>query len=33
MLAQSRIRVLGECQEYIQVSLENEGLYACESLQ
>ena len=26
------IRALGRCQTYTPVSLENEGLYACESL-
>ena len=27
------IRALGGCQAYTLVSLENEGLYVCESLQ
>ena len=27
------IRALGKCQTYSLVSLENEGLYVCESLQ
>ena len=33
ILVQFKIRVLGRCQAYIQVSLENEGLDVCESLQ